>query len=301
MLTSHICKYLPETLKRELQEKNEFEWAEELRLRAGKPAMFYALNREFILSTVVDREGIGDILYALSEHSLHSFMDELRQGFFTIDQGIRIGIAGKVVSEKGSIRMIRNFSSLNVRFPREMKGVQRKLMPYIANDRQICNVLILSAPQHGKTTLLRDIVRAVSSGEGYTPKKCTVVDERSEIAGGTYFDLGDRTDILTSCPKSEGLIMALRSLSPEVLATDEIGNETDLMAIKEAANSGVVVLATAHCSSMEELERRLFFRQILDMGIMERIVFLSNSLGRGTVEKIFDGCKQPLIQQPFKL
>lgn len=301
-MTEEIFRYFPSSLRKELEAETSFSMAEELRLRAGKRAMFYAEGEEHILRMRPDKQEIADILLALSQHSLHSFSDELRQGFFTMEGGIRIGVAGKAVSERGSIRLIRNFSSMNIRFPREKVGVQKKLAPHIRHEGNILNTLIISAPQHGKTTLLRDIVRAVSDGEdGYWAKKCTVVDERSEIAGNGAFSLGERTDVLTSCPKSEGLVMALRSLSPEVLATDEIGNSQDLLAIQEAVNSGAVVLATAHGTCLEELERRLFFRELLATGIMERIVFLSARLGRGTVERIYDGEKNVLWDEPFLL
>ena len=126
-MTEEIFRYFPSSLRKELEAETSFPMAEELRLRAGKRAMFYAEGEEHILRMRPDKQEIADILLALSQHSLHSFSDELRQGFFTMEGGIRIGVAGKAVSERGSIRLIRSFSSMNIRFPREKVGVQKKL------------------------------------------------------------------------------------------------------------------------------------------------------------------------------
>lgn len=192
-MTEEIFRYFPSSLRKELEAETSFPMAEELRLRAGKRAMFYAEGEEHILRIRPDKQEIADILLALSQHSLHSFSDELRQGFFTMEGGIRIGVAGKAVSERGSIRLIRSFSSMNIRFPREKIGVQKKLAPHIRHEGNILNTLIISAPQHGKTTLLRDIVRAVSDGEdGYRAKKMhgsgravRNCGERRVFSGGT--------------------------------------------------------------------------------------------------------------------
>lgn len=301
MLAKGIEKYLPARLREELEKNPAYGQAEELRIRAGSRVMFYAQGREHILDYRIEREQVGELAISLAEHSLHTFLDEIRQGYFTVGQGVRVGVAGKVVSEREQVSLIRNYTSLAIRFPREWKGIHSGLFPYLMQDGRVVSTLLLSAPQHGKTTLLRDLVRAVSSGELYEPKKCTVVDERGELSGGGYFDLGERTDVLSGCPKSQGLMMALRALSPEVLATDEIGSEGDLSAIKEVANAGVILLATAHGSSLEELKERLFFKSLLETGIMRRVVLLSESLGRGTVEAVYDGRGRALLAKPFLL
>ena len=300
-MLSCIERYLPKELLAELGGWSGLAGVEELRFRADRPVMAYGFGQEYTTAFCVNADQIGEILFSLSEHSLHSFMDELRQGFFTIQGGVRIGVAGRVVSERGVVKLIRNYTSLNIRFPREIKGIHKKLFCYLASGRRLENTLILSPPRQGKTTLVRDLIRAVSDGEIYAPQTCTVVDEREEIAGGGHFNLGLRTDVLSACPKSEGMLMALRSLGPDVIATDEIGSDEDLRALGEAVNSGVTVLATAHCRNLRELEERLFFKELLGTGIVKRIVFLSDSLGRGTVQQVFNAKRELLNSQPFLL
>ncbi len=298
MLTKEILKYVGKELKDELLSYPQFSFAEELRIRKDSPAMFYAGGSEFVLNTVASSECIRELMLALSMHSLSVFTDDIKNGFFTVDCGIRIGVAGRAVCEHGQIRMLRDYTSLNIRFPQQLKGIHAAIYGQLANEGNIPTTLIVSAPQHGKTTLLRDLIRAVSAGELYIPKKVCAVDERSELAGSGYFDLGPRTDVLSACPKAEGMRMALRSLSPEVIATDEIGAEKDLEALFEAGNCGVKVLATAHAGSVDELLERMFFRKLMASGFIERTVVLSESLGRGTVENVYAKDGTPLLKKP---
>ena len=297
MNVKNILRYFPEKLTEPLK---EFERAEELRIRAERPVILLDPD-EHILPVTFSLHEISALVAALSSHSLYAYLEELKQGFFSIEGGIRVGVAGKVVFDGEHIKMIRDFSSINIRFPMEMTGISRPVLKYIADRDKINNTLIISAPQHGKTTLLRDLVRAISNGEGCAPQKCVVVDERSEISGSLAFDLGERTDVLLSCPKFMGMSMALRSMSPEVIFTDEIGNGKDLDSINEVINSGVAVIATAHGTSMEELCERLFFRQLLENGMMDRILLLGMSRGRGTLEQVFDKHGKALLAEPVLL
>ena len=132
-----------------------------------------------------------------------------------------------------------------------------------------------------------ELVRQVSNGDGYEPQKCVVIDEREEVSGSGSFDLGLRTDVLLGCPKTMGLMMALRAPLPELLATDEIGAKGELEALLRGGKFRRKILATAHCRDMEELRARSFFRRLLETGLIKRVVFLSGKLGRGTVEAVY--------------
>lgn len=301
MPSEAILKHLPPPLAEELARLGAYKTAEELRIRCGAPAMLYSGGREYITRYVPDADSVRDTLLSLCEHSLIAFSDDIRRGFFTAESGVRVGVAGRVVSERGSIRLIRDFSSLNIRFPRQIKGVSKSALIHLTEDGRLLSSLIISAPQHGKTTLLRDIIRAVSSGENTPPKKCAVIDERGELYALGLFDLGPRTDVLSYCPKAEGMSMALRSLSPDVIATDETGSGAELGALLEAGNSGVTVLATAHAGSLYELTERVFFRELCASGLIKRIMLLSDSLGRSTVERVYTGDGSVVCDQPERL
>ncbi len=165
--------------------------------------------------------------------------------------------------------------------PHALPGVARPLLPQLAEGGELSNTLILSPPGLGKTTLLRDLIRCVSLGEGVRPRRVGVADERGELgAGALRRHLGPRTDVLENCPKAAALLMLLRGMAPQVLAVDEITAPEDLRAIQEAAGCGVTLLATAHGGSWEELRLRPLYRELLDQGIFRTFVVLSLAQGK---------------------
>lgn len=274
---------------------------EELRLRIDRPAVLHTDMGEYVLSHVTTKAEIKSTLLALTGHSLHAYATEICQGFFTLPGGIRIGVSGTGVAEENGVRLLRDFTGLNLRFPSEALGIGKLLIPYITENKKLKNTLILSPPQFGKTTLVRDITRAIADGDGYTPQKCVVIDERGEISGmGQHFDLGLRSDVLL-CPKTWGMNMALRSLSPQVLVTDEVGGGEELSAVFDAINAGVSMLCTAHADSITALQNRYFFKEVLRAKVFSRFVILSESLGRGTVQAVLDENFTPLLPRPILL
>ncbi|MFS8513699.1 MAG: stage III sporulation protein AA, partial [Planifilum fulgidum] len=129
-------------------------------------------------------EDCRKMLNLISNHSLYALEEELRRGYVTIEGGHRIGLSGKVVVEGGRVRHLRDITGFNVRIARQIPGVAGGLIPYLFQGGRVENVLIVSPPQCGKTTLLRDLARIASTGEkGLSPLKVGIVDERSELAG----------------------------------------------------------------------------------------------------------------------
>lgn len=266
----------------------------EIRIKVSKPILVYSKYGESIINYFVTKEDMKSIIQKISNYSLYAYEEDIRQGFITIKGGHRIGIAGECVMDKGQIKTIRNISSVNIRISREIIGCSDKILKYIASEKKIYNTIIISPPKCGKTTILRDIARNISDGVsslGIVGKKVVVIDERSEI-GACYFgipqnDLGIRTDVLDNCLKREGLIMAIRSLSPEILICDEIGTKGDIEALLMAFNSGVNIITTIHGSTVEDLYKRKVFNDLLDNEILERVVILSNRNGIGTIESVY--------------
>ena len=247
------------------------------------------------ISTVQDCQ---EILVRASRHSVYSLEEEMRRGFITLKGGYRMGIGGKTVLDKGRVRLISPCTFFNIRIARQFIGCAKALFPRIANRQKIFHTLLVSPPQMGKTTMLRDIARALADGETPAgPQKVAIIDERSEIAGCyngiAQNNVGSQTDVLDGCPKAEGIMMALRGLSPRVIVTDEIGRKEDVDAVTEAANAGVAVITSAHGSSLEELQRRPGMAALLKTGAFERIVLLGG--GRpGRIAGVYDGAFRPL-------
>lgn len=265
---------------------------EEIRMRIGQPILldtgttelFWDNNREMLVETpddaynVTERD-IKEVTAYMSNYSLYAFEEEVRAGFLTIQGGHRIGIAGKVVCEDGKIKTIRQISFLNIRIAGEKRGCGNKVMEYIRYGQSSYNTLIISAPGAGKTTLLRDCIRQLSMGdEVHRGLKIGVIDERSEIAacylGRPQNDLGPRTDVMDCCPKSEGMLLMLRSMSPEVIGVDELGGQADYEAVECAIHCGCHLIGTIHGSDMEEMQKKPYLRQWLEWKIFERYIII---------------------------
>lgn len=282
---------------------------EEIRLRAEKPLMIQETGKEWILDSSgrlvhesvkpyrVSQQDIISTLELMSENSIYAFQEEIRSGFLTLRGGHRIGIAGRIVIEGTAVRNIKDISGLNIRVSREVAGCASGIIRYIiAGDDSIYNTLIVSPPQCGKTTMLRDLARILGNGDrikGIKGYKVGVVDERSELAacyrGVPQNSVGDRTDVLDGCPKSLGMIMMLRSMSPEVIITDEIGGHGDSDAIMQLINAGVKIITTAHGYSISELKTRQEVLNLMKEKVFDRYIVLSRSNGPGTIEEVVDG------------
>lgn len=267
---------------------------QEIRLKINKPIIIYTNKKEILLYYDVTKEDIKYILQRISNYSIYAYEEEIKQGFITLKGGHRVGIAGECVMENNKVKTIKNIASINIRICKEILGCSKKILKYIIENDVVKNTLIISPPKCGKTTILRDIARVISTGDKFlnlSGKKVTIIDERSEI-GASYLgipqmDLGIRTDVLDNCLKTEGMLMAIRSLSPEVLICDEIGTFEDVKALNTTFNSGVNVVITVHGSNLEDIKARSVFNELFNLGIIERVIVLSSRHGVGTVENIY--------------
>jgi len=278
---------------------------EEIRLRQNQPMEIrYGQKASYVTPTgqltaslrqgwVFTEELAVKLLNQISQHSLYALEEELKRGYITVHGGHRIGIAGKVVLERGEVKSIRDITSFNIRIAREKKGVANKVLPSLFEDGRLQNTMIVSPPQCGKTTLLRDIARAISYGsEWSSSRKVAIVDERSELAGCLHGvpqrDVGPRTDVLDACPKAVGMMMMIRSMSPEVIVVDEIGRAEDGEAVWEAIHAGVTVICTAHGADLDEVARRPMLGKLMQQGAFSRYIVLSRARGAGTIRGIYD-------------
>lgn len=285
---------------------------EEIRLRIGRPVMVLGKGREYFWSQreiklqdgreqsyIWQEEDMKETLSRMSRYSMYALEEELRNGFFTIQGGHRVGVAGRTVCEQGRILSFRNICSLNIRVARQKKGCARELLPWLIQGDSIYNTLLLSPPGIGKTTMLRDCIRLLSEGSKALPgQKIGVVDERSEIAasflGVVQNDLGDRTDVLDACPKAEGMRLLLRSMSPQILAVDELGGREDCLAVEEALHCGCRILGTMHARDAEELREKMYLSEWLAKGFFGRFVLLALENDGERRFSVYDGGLQKL-------
>ncbi len=295
-----ILNLMPHNLYEKLHDRITNEKIYEIRIKIGQPILIYSKYGESIVNYLCTKEDMQNFIKRMVGYSLYAYEEDLKNGFITLKGGHRIGIGGECINERGSIKVIMNISSVNIRISSEIIGCSDKLMKYIVSRRKTYNTMIISPPKCGKTTMLRDIARNISNGINnteilgfrYYGRKITVIDERSEIAacymGIPQNDLGIRCDVLDNCMKKDGLIMAIRSLSPEVLICDEIGSEEDVQALIAAFNCGVNIITTIHGYSIDDLYKRKNFESLIDNKVIERVIILSSENGAGTVKNVYE-------------
>lgn len=294
-MIDEILKVLPKYISNEIIKLNCSQSITEIRLRTRSKVILICINREIVLDCIVTTNAILEVLLNVSKNSIYAIQNDINNGFVIIRGGHRIGISGEVVYVDGKIKNIKNICSLNIRVARQIYGCADKVLPEIIEDGKINNTLIISPPGCGKTTLIRDIIRQISNGipcMKFKGKNVSLIDERGEIAsvyeGVSSLDVGVRTDIMSNVTKATGMKMMIRSMAPDVIATDEIGKPEDIVAIKEAILSGVNVIFTMHGDSITSIIKNKDIKELLDLNIFSKIIILSNGKTPGIVEKVYD-------------
>lgn len=293
-----VVALMPRAWQREVSRNIAHGECQEIRLRLGRPVQFLAgYGWVAAADGVVSREDIDYIVERVCQGSLYAHEEGLRLGYLTVRGGHRIGFTGQTVLNHGKVQRVQHFNSLNIRLAREKQGIADRLFPYLWNESELLpyHTLLISPPRSGKTTFLRDITRYLSRNpfsDRIMPLQVAVVDERSEIAGCyrgvPQLDVGPCTDVLDGCPKAEGIMMLMRSMSPDIIVTDEIGRHEDVDSIAEALNGGVKLITTAHGTDVKGLGQRPVMKTLIQGKVFERYVVLSSRLGPGTVEYISD-------------
>ncbi len=276
-----------------------FEKLMEIRLRSGQPLLLMYDGREYYLSQkgemmlcthqesvtltnpyLIRQKEIQETLSYVSKYSMYAFEEEIRQGYITVYGGHRVGICGQAVMEEGKVKTIRYVSFINIRIAHQVRKCSDHIMKYLYREREaVYNTLILSPPMCGKTTLLRDIIRNISNGiSGREGMNVGLADERSEIAaayrGIPQNDVGIRTDVLDAMPKTYGIMMLIRTMSPRVIAVDEIGSDADARAILYGVHCGCRFIGTIHGDSVEEIRNKEYMKLMLEEGIFQRFIIM---------------------------
>lgn len=301
---NEILTYFPRRISSEINKKislnknsDEINFLEEIRIRASKPVILKYTNLEQVIDTlIVTKEEIQEILQYICNNSIYSYQNQICNGYITLKGGHRVGITGSVVMSDGKISNIAYIASLNIRIAKQIIGASNRILKYVLNieENSIYNTLIISPPGAGKTTMLRDLVRKISNGmEQINYKGITVgvVDERGEIAsmykGIPQNDIGLRTDVLDNIPKWLGMQMIIRSMAPQVIVADEIGNKKDVEAINYAVCCGIKGIFTIHGKNMEDILLNPEISKLINTHIFERLIFLDEKR-KGEIDKVYN-------------
>ena len=284
-------------------DKSFLEKTNEIRLRCEKPLSFISFDGIFYLTGsgritsvpsgelfTVTQNDIKESFSRICEYSVYSYAKDIQSGFITVGGGSRAGLYGTAVYEKEKLTALKNIGGINLRIARQIKGCADEMIKLTQSDG-LNSVLLCGAPSTGKTTMLRDFARQVSD---LLMKKTAVIDERGELAavskGFAGSDVGINTDILDGYIKSDGIMQAVRTLSPQMIICDEIGSIEDYRAIEAGVNSGVKFAAAVHAGSAEELSNKKNVMKLIRIGAFSKIVFLKSGCPC-RIDKVIDAAE----------
>lgn len=267
----------------------------EIRMRINEKLIIVIKNKKYYLKNenndfiIINKYILDNFIKKISENSIYAFNDNIINGYITLPKGIRVGLCGTVVTNQDKIVTIKDFQSVNIRIPHMIKNCSVPAYEFLVDD-DIKNTLIVSAPGSGKTTFLRDFVLQLYIHN--VSKNILIADERNEICsavnGELALNLGGFCDVYTNCSKRFAFKNGIRSMSPDVIITDEIDLDKDIDCLLEAINCGVNVVATIHSKDINQLKKKSKFDEILDKKFFSRFVVLNSDEGPGTIAQIFD-------------
>lgn len=283
-----VAKALPEPLAEELAQLSPCyaPSIQEIRLRVGQPVQFTIQGRltpcskylpNALHTVCITAQCMQTCFLHLCRHSVYAHEEELRQGFFTLSGGSRIGVAGNW--SQGTFSSV---TSLNLRIARWITcKLPQPVQDYLSAGAG--GLLVAGVPGSGKTTFLRTLVQFLSQKDHIV----CVVDERGELMAGERNGLPDHAqlscDVYTRCNKAEGIHMALRCMNPQYIVCDELGTTADIAAVEQGIASGARFLASVHCESLAAMRKKPQLHRLLQTGAFPQAVFLGSRETPGTI------------------
>lgn len=289
-------KFILKNMDPEIQKNTQ-----EIRLRSNRPLMIKSFFKNYYVYSdseigfnknnklyIISERQIQQSFENICEYSVYAYQEEINNGFITLSNGSRVGICGTAVLKDKKIINIKNISSLNIRISKNILNVASELIK-LTMKTGLCSILICGSPGSGKTTLLKDIVRQISFGVLGDLYNISVIDERGEIASDIIFNINNiNIDIFDRYLKPEGMMIALRTMAPDLIVCDEIGTEQEIKSIEDILNSGVKIIATAHASEEKEIYIKPQIKRLIEIKAFEKIVILDSNKNPCKIKKIID-------------
>ena len=269
--------------------KLDFDKLYHIRLRVGFAiAIIYNSQKLFLgqngvtLSTtnaiICNINDINEIVANVTERSLYAFNEKIKQGYISTKNGVRIGLLGECVFDKGQIITIKNIDGLSIRVPHEIVGSANLVIEKVVCNNEVSNSLIISPPGYGKTTILKDLAMQLNYKYKYS---ILIIDERGEFSNIS----GENIDVIRYSDKLFAFNYSIRSIAPEIVITDELCTIEDWNAVKYCANCGVKVIASCHGKDINDVKNKDFFIE----NVFDRYVVLDSKNIPGQVVKVYDG------------
>lgn len=283
-----VLKNVPEEIQKNVRE---------ICIRSEKPIIFICKDDYLFLRNdgkltrninlplkLATRQDIKNSIKTMCDNSVYSYDDEIKNGFLTLKGGHRVGLCGTAVLSNNIVVSVRDVSTLSIRIARQIKTAADEL--FFAIKNKFNGVILGGAPASGKTTVLREIARKLS----LSGKKVSVVDERNEISG-TYEGVAQNDlgfcDILNRYPKADGLIHAIRTLSPDVIVCDEIGTEQDILAVRQAVHAGVKLVVSVHAADLNDFSKRRYCKKLLATEAFDMLAMMFGRSEPGRISEIY--------------
>ena len=286
------AEILPERVQRETRQiQQQMKQAvTEIRLRAQAPLLLTTADEPLFLRPggrcgVFDGSDVLSLSAAEVQEtflracrwSVHSFEQQIRDGFLTLPGGHRLGLCGTTDASTGALTHV---TSMNLRIARQAPAAAKVLCGALF-ARGLSSVIVAGPPVSGKTTMLRDLARRLSEGECGRYYRVSVIDTRQEFPFLPY------CDVLTGCEKAEGILRALRVMSPQMLLCDEIGTQAEVDALEQGFSAGAHCAVSVHTDTAETLRQRKPLQRLLQTQQFHHVVLLRRA-PPCTIETIYD-------------